>query len=54
VDDLTLGLKLARDIRIPVQEALPTSDIDQMNKYAELKVLAQFLNGFDFEVFSKL
>lgn len=25
-----------------------------MNKYAELKILAQFLGGFDFEVFNKL
>ena len=54
MDDLKLGLKLARDIRIPVTEAPTTSDTDQMNKYAELKVLSQFLNGFDFGVFSRL
>lgn len=54
MDDLQQGLKLARDIRIPIIETKPSSDTELMNKYAELKILSQFLNGFDLSVFAKL
>ena len=54
VDDLQQGLKLARDIRIPIIETKPSSDTELIYKYAELKILSQFLNGFDLSVFAKL
>ena len=31
VEDLQKGLKLARDIRIPIKETLPTTDQDLIN-----------------------
>ena len=54
MDDLKRGLKLARDIRIPVKETMPSTDSGLLNQYAELKILNQFLNGFDVGVFEKL
>ena len=54
VDDLESALKLCRNIALPVQESKPRSKDELLAQYEEMKVLAQFLEGFDLSVFEKL
>lgn len=54
VDDLESAFKLCRNITLPVQESKPQSKGELLAQYEEMKVLAQFLEGFDLSVFDKL
>ena len=43
VEDLQQGIRLARSINVPIIETQQFSDTELLNKYAELKILAEFL-----------
>lgn len=49
--DLEDGLKLVRNLTLPIEEQKPQSEAALLSKYAELKVLSQFLETFDLSAF---